>query len=307
MEVILSGIAILLSIVSLFFLGTGKASKKSAGKLSRRISELEKNMSDIHNQMNTLADRLGIMAALPAQAASAANEISTLKTEVGYIQRDLQANAQKLLVHAQILESIKEKQSTSEVAKASPLETFRQELPTFSALDRSAQGTTPFPSSLGSDAWLGVEQPTQDQPVNDFSSIEEPPALPPEPYEQIARQYQDALDRGDRQALRQLLSKELNITSECEDSLLRGSSGQATKLEAVQGGGSYMVVSDEGRYWLFPTAQTLDSFSMNQPQKGIFDYEREILSKPVVKKPAEVKEESGDWIVIAQGVISVPG
>jgi hypothetical protein len=46
---------------------------------------------------------------------------------------------------------------------------------------------------------------------------------------------------------------------------------------------------------------------MTQPQKGIFDYEREILSKPVVKKPAEVKEESGDWIVIAQGVISVPG
>ena len=68
-----------------------------------------------------------------------------------------------------------------------------------------------------------------------------------------------------------------------------------------------MVVSGEGRYWLFPTAQTLDSFSMNQPQKGIFDYEREILSKPVVKKPAEVKEESGDWIVITQGVISVPG
>jgi len=100
---------------------------------------------------------------------------------------------------------------------------------------------------------------------------------------------------------------ELNITSECEDSLLRGSSGQATKLEAVQGGGSYMVVSGEGRYWLFPTAQTLDSFSLNQPQKGIFDYEREILSKPVIKKPAEVKEESGDWIVIVQGVISVPG
>ena len=68
-----------------------------------------------------------------------------------------------------------------------------------------------------------------------------------------------------------------------------------------------MVASGEGRHWLFPTAQTLDSFSMNQPQKGIFDYESEMLSKPVVKKPAEVKEERGDWIVIAQGMISVPG
>lgn len=306
MELILSGIAILLSIVSLFFLETGKASKKSAGKLNRRISELEKNINDIQSKINSLADRLGATEDLPSQAASASNEISTLKIEVGCIRRDLQANAQKLLIHAQILESFKAKQSSSDAVKATAVQTFRQELGPFSELDRSAQGTTPFPS-LGSVAWLGAEQPTQAQPVEDFSPIEEPAAQPPEPYEQAARQYQDAIDRGDRQALRQLQFKELNITSECEDSLLRGSSGQATKLEAVQGGGSYMVVSGEGRSWLFPTAQTLDSFSMNQPQKGIFDYEREILSKPVVKKPAEVKEESGDWIVIAQGVISVPG
>jgi hypothetical protein len=101
--------------------------------------------------------------------------------------------------------------------------------------------------------------------------------------------------------------KGLNITSESEDSLLRGNSGQATKLEAVSDGSSYMVVSNEGRYWLFPTAQTLDSFSMNRPQKGIFSYEREAVSKPVVKKPAEVREEGDYWVIMLQGVILVPG
>jgi hypothetical protein len=305
MEVILSGIAILLSLLS-FYVARSKASKRALEEIRSRNSELQKQLDELQRQMSNLQVRPGPEMPTVAPAEVTSSEMSMLKTEVGCIRRDLQANSQKLLVHAQILESFKEKQSASDAAKATAVETFRQELGPFSEPDRSAQGTTPFPS-LGSVAWLGAEQPTQAQPVQDFSPIEEPAAPPPEPYEQAARQYQDAIDRGDRQALRQLLFKELNITSECEDSLLRGSSGQATKLEAVQGGGSYMVVSGDGRYWLFPTAQTLDSFSMNQPQKGIFDYEREILSRPVVKKPAEITEESGDWIVIAQGVISVPG
>lgn len=307
MEATLSVIAILLSLISLSFLEIRKASKQSAAKLGKKMSRPEEDINNIQNELHSLAVRLeSTAAALLAQAASASNEISTLKTEVGRIRCDLQANSQKLLIHAQILESIKEKQSASEAEKDTPLETFRQELRPFGEPDSSAQGITPLPP-LGSVAWLGVDQPTQDQPVSDFSPIEEPSAHLAEPYEQVTRQYQEAINRGDRQALRQLQFKELNITSECEDSLLRRSSGQATKLEAVQGGGSYMVVSGEGRYWLFPTAQTLDGFSMNQPQKGIFDYECEILSKPVVKKPAEVNEESGDWIIIAQGVISVPG
>ena len=270
------------------------------------MSELRKNLQELQTQVNNLPDQLGQATPSPAQADGITNEISILKAELEFIKRDLRANSQTLSNHSREISGIKEKNSGSEAEKAAPVETFRQELSPFSEPGRTAQGSTPFPS-FGSVPWLGVEQPTQDQPVNDFSSIEEPPAHPPEPYEQVARQYEDAVDRGDRQTLRQLQFKELNITSECEDSLIRGSKAQATRLEAVQGGGSYMVVSGEGRYWLFPTAQTLDSFSMNQPQKGIFDYEREMLSRPVVKKPAEVKEESGDWIVIAQGVISVPG
>ena len=305
MEFILPGIAILISLLS-FYVARSKASKRALEEIRSRNSELQQKLDQLQRQVSNIQERPSPETPTVAQAEVTSSEVSMLKTEVGCIRRDLQANSQKLSVHAQILESFKEKQSASDAVKAAPVETFRQELSPFSEPDRPTQETTPFPP-LGSVAWLGGEQPTQVEPVGDISPIEEQPAQPPEPYEQVSRQYQDAIDRGDRQALRQLQFKELNITSECEDSLLRGSSGQATKLEAVQGGGSYMVVSGEGRYWLFPTAQTLDGFSMNQPQKGIFDYEREILSKPVVKKPAEVKEESGDWIVIAQGVISVPG
>jgi hypothetical protein len=305
MEFILPGIAILLSLLS-FYVARSKASKRALEEIRSTNSELQQKLDQLQRQVSNIQERPSPETPTVAQAQVTSSEMSMLKTEVGCMRRDLQANSQKLLVHAQILESFKEKQSASNAVKATAVETYRQELGPFSEPDKSAQGTTPFPS-LGSVAWLGAEQPNQAHPMENFSPIEGAPAPPPEPYEQVARQYQDAIDRGDRQALRQLQFKELNITSECEDSLLRGSSSQATKLEAVQGGGSYMVVSGEGRYWLFPTAQTLDSFSMNQPQKGIFDYEREILSKPVVKKPAEVKEESGDWIVIAQGVISVPG
>lgn len=303
MEFILSWIAILLSLLS-FYVARNKASKRALDEIRSRNSELQKNLDELQMQMRSLRERPGPETPTVDQAEVTSNEMSMLKTEVGCIRRDLQANSQKLMVHAQILESFKEKQSASDAVKATAVETFVQELGPFSEPDRSAQGTTPFPS-LASAAWLGVEQPTKAQPVNDISSIEEPPPQLPEPYEQVARQYQDAIDRGNRQALRQMQFKELNITNESEDCLVRGSTGQATKLEAVLGGGSYMVVNSAGRYWLFPTAQTLVSFSMNQPQKGIFEYERELLSRPAVKKPAEVREEGGYWVVIAQGVISI--
>lgn len=304
MEFILAGIAILLSLLS-FYVARSKASKRALEEIRSRNSELQQKLDQLQRQVSNIQERPSPETLTVAQAEVTSSEVSMLKTEVGYIRRDLQANSQKLSVHAQILESFKEKQSAWDAVKAAPVETFRQELSPFSEPDRSTQETTPFPS-LGSIAWLGIEQQNQDQPVENFSPIEGPVAQPPEPYEQAARQYQDAIDRGDRQALRQLQFKELNITSETEDSLLKGSSRQATKLQVVQGGGSYMVVSGEGRYWLFPTAQTLDSFSINQPQKGIFVYEREILLKPGVKKPAEVKEESSYWIVVEQGIVLIP-
>lgn len=305
MEHILPGIALLLSLLS-FYVSRSKASKRVLQEIHLRNSELQQKLDQLQRQVGNIQKRPIPETSTRPQAKVTSNEISTLKAEVACIRQEMQAQSQKLSAQSQILESFNEKEYALDTGKEAPVEKFWQELSPFKEPDRSTEVDTHF-AALSSVTWSGVKKPTQDRPLKEFSSIQESSAPPPVPYEQVVRQYQDAIDRGDRKALRQLCFKELNITSESEDSLVRRSSGQATKLEAVQGGGSYMVVSVEERYWLFPTAQTLDSFSMNQPQKGIFDYEREILSKPVVKKPAEVKEVRDAWIVIAQGMISVPG
>jgi len=191
MEMILSGIAILLSLVSLIFLAIEKINRQSMGKnLSSRMSELRKNLQELQKQVTSLTDQLGQATHSPAQPDGISIAISTLKAELEYIRRDLNTNSQILSIQSQEISEIKGKNSGSEAEKASALETLRQELSTFSEPDRSAHGATPFPS-LGSVAWLGAEQPTQAQPVEDFSPIEEPAAQLPEPYEQAARQYQD--------------------------------------------------------------------------------------------------------------------
>ena len=127
-----------------------------------------------------------------------------------------------------------------------------------------------------------------------------------DPYEAATQQYQDAVNRVDRQALRIMQYRELNISGDSEDALARGNTLQATRLVAVNGGGSYMIINSQGRFWLFPTALTLESFSSAQPQKGIYNYEAAMLTRPSVKKPAEVKEEGDSWVVTTLGVISLP-
>jgi hypothetical protein len=303
MEIIIASVAILLSFLS-FYVARSKVSKRALEEIRSRNSELQNRLEELQKQISHIQDQSTPATPALVQTASTSSEITMLKTELGCIRRDLQANAQRLSIQSQVLEAIKEKLSASESADAKSSEAIQQQINLFSELNQSAQERNPFPS-LGTFAGLEPEQPTQ--PTEDLPLVEEQPPRPPEPYEQAAQQYQDALDRGDRQALRQMQIKELNITSESEDVLLRGSSGQATRLQAVLGGGSYMVISGEGRYWLFPTAQTLESFSMNRPQKGIFNYEYEILSKPLVKKPAEVREEGDSWVAISQGVIAIPG
>jgi hypothetical protein len=127
------------------------------------------------------------------------------------------------------------------------------------------------------------------------------------PEEEITQQYLSALHRYDRSALRRMVQEELNITQDSEDALIRGTSTLSTKLLCVSGGGSYLLIPHAERHWLFPTAQTLASFSTNQPQKGIFDYERLSLSAADLRKPAEVQEIAGGiWEVISKGIVMVP-
>jgi hypothetical protein len=120
------------------------------------------------------------------------------------------------------------------------------------------------------------------------------------------REYKAAVQRRDRQALRRIASAELNITIQSEETMARRSLGATTQLQTVQGGGSYLLVRGGAKNWLFPTLQTMEGFNANQPQKGIFTFERQPIAVAELKLPAELQEVDGLWEVVKQGVVIVP-
>lgn len=124
--------------------------------------------------------------------------------------------------------------------------------------------------------------------------------------EAINKEYKAAVQRRDRQALRRIASAELNITIQSEETMARRSLGATTQLQTVQGGGSYLLVRGGAKNWLFPTLQTMEGFNANQPQKGIFTFERQPIAVAELKLPAELKEVDGLWEVVKQGVVIVP-
>jgi hypothetical protein len=121
----------------------------------------------------------------------------------------------------------------------------------------------------------------------------------------LVEEYQTAFFRGDRPALRNMSSDQLNITQSSEGSLMR-TSVPPTQLEVVQNGGSYLLVHRYDRHWLVPEFQILTSFTTTQPAKGIFTYHRENISKAELRWPAEVREVGGLWEVVNMGLIAVP-
>ena len=121
----------------------------------------------------------------------------------------------------------------------------------------------------------------------------------------LVEEYQTAFFRGDRSALRNMSSDQLNITQSSEDSLVK-TSVLPTLLEVVQNGGSYLLIRRDDRHWLVPEFQILTSFTTTQPAKGIFTYHRENISKADLRWPAEVREVGGLWEVVNMGLIAVP-
>jgi hypothetical protein len=301
---ILSGIVVLLCFLP-FWVARDNSIKRALSDIRRRSAELQKQLDAVQKKLNALAQQSDLPAPSLSntQTESTSSEITILKTELVCVRRDLEVNSRMLSILTDAIKTLEEKYAASWAAETKSSESLSLQVNRFADLSRS-QETSPFPE-LGTFAGLGSEQPMST--ATDVSPVEAPAPQPPEPFDQVLQNYQDALDRGDRQALRRMQLQSLNITSDTENSLMRGRSDQSTTLEAVLGGGSYMVVSDQSRYWLFPTAQTLDGFSMNQPQKGIFSYSCEVLSRPAVKRPAEVREEGNNWIVVDLGIISVPG
>ena len=114
-----------------------------------------------------------------------------------------------------------------------------------------------------------------------------------------------AINSGDRQALREATTAELNITSSSENSILMGMS-QATELEEVSAGGSYLLVSLERRMLLFPTDRTLRSFSTTQPSNGLYSYIPQSVANAEIIEPAVLEKSGPVWRVIQKGRVAIP-
>jgi len=315
MELNLSLIAIAFSLLNaVFFFMRGKKARRSINEITKQSSRLQLQQDSLQLETKTLKlnyDQLAKTLAentknvsLSYQSRIDSTEAEKLRSEITSIKREIMANTNTLAMLSSSVELIKDKQMPFGESMISPevtKEIYPEKPFGFNEITVTASLFSIF------------EDPLNDLPAQDVSteivkiSSEATPQETQEPFFRINQQYQDAIDRQDRTALRQIQIKELNITIESEELLLRGSNLNATKLEAVAGGGSFLLMSSEGRYWLFPTAQTLIGFGANQPKKGIFTYEQEMITKPLVKKPAEVREEGDHWVVTDSGIISVPG
>jgi hypothetical protein len=152
----------------------------------------------------------------------------------------------------------------------------------------------------------------------------DPPSVPDLPFDEVPPEssdklnvqasivsiYCNAFNRSDRSLLRQIYTQRLVITAESEEALLNSSSSP-TRLAAVASGGSYLLVpsiDDIERAWILPDWRTLESFTNNRPNKGIFSYRTEAnLSLAELRQPAEVRQVGELWEVVTMGVIAVGG
>lgn len=114
-----------------------------------------------------------------------------------------------------------------------------------------------------------------------------------------------AVNNGDRQLLREHTTAQLNITSDSEHALAIGRS-QPTQLEAVPGGGSYWLAVIGDQAWLFPTELTLRGFLSVQPNKGLYSYEKQIISRPQLIEPALLRQDGDRWTVESLGRVAIP-
>lgn len=132
-----------------------------------------------------------------------------------------------------------------------------------------------------------------------------PSSPPPTPMGPSKASLIAALNGGNQQQLRDASSSELNITSESKESIAIGRSIN-TELREVSGGGSYLLVILQGQAWLFPTERSLEGFTASQSSKGIFDYEKQTISKPKLLEPALLERSGTNWMIKQIGRIAIP-
>lgn len=114
-----------------------------------------------------------------------------------------------------------------------------------------------------------------------------------------------AVNLGDRQTVREHCSAQLNITKDSENALAIGRS-QPTQLEEVSGGGSYWLANVAGQPLLFPTDITLKGFLSVQPNKGLYSYDKQLISNPQLIEPALLRRDGDRWTVESLGRVAIP-
>jgi len=133
-----------------------------------------------------------------------------------------------------------------------------------------------------------------------------PPSTPIPTHEQVLAELTAAVNRSDRQAFKNEIRAQLNITSNSENDISMGRLTQ-TQLEPVSGGGSYWLAMVDDTAWLFPTEQTLKGFAQLQPSKGIFKYFKEAIPSPQVIAAARLTADGQYWQIEEMGSIAIPG
>ncbi len=284
---IISALSLPISIVSMCLVWDQRSKIKKLrfyidqemGDLSERLNSISDEIS--HLQHNVISQAVASISKLSNHYADISErDIPELKRDLKIMRRDITQNTLEL----DSLKFIKRSNAGGELCSPSSV----------TPMQKPTNQTTFADNTLVPQENVSV--PSSDIPL--------PSVL--KPFQDVLDRYQNAVDRNDRKALRQMQLHELNIAAESESLLSKADFNQLTKLETVVGGGSYIIIGSNNRYWLFPTAQTLDGFSLNQPRKGVFLYESSMLPKPVVKEPAEVREDGIYWLVIHQGSILVP-
>ncbi|MCP9905219.1 hypothetical protein KBY85_13895 [Cyanobium sp. BA5m-10] len=268
--------------------------------------DLDKRIDEQVQRLNMLTakfeDRLTSEAPVPSATDAVRAELNSFRMAVAELRSQVDAHSRSISSLRHSVEDLMLK--TEKPALDIDVPGLRDTTPQLQSIQPLTQAgfSSLFPDSISPPA---VSLYAAEIAADGSLASPEPTKLI-DPYEAATQQYQDAVNRVDRQALRIMQYRELNISGDSEDALARGNTLQATRLVAVNGGGSYMIINSQGRFWLFPTALTLESFSSAQPQKGIYNYEATMLTRPSVKKPAEVKEEGDSWVVTTLGVISLP-
>lgn len=162
----------------------------------------------------------------------------------------------------------------------------------------------PFPSLEGEA--IVSDPPVIRTPAPAPSPVAVPSELPPAPVPASIDDWIAAVNSGQRDGLRSQAAIQLNITQASEDAIQMGRS-DATCLEEVAAGGSYLRVSCGQEHWLLPTERTLASFRSFQPAKGLFSYEPMLSGDPQVQRACRIEASSSGWRVVTPGVIRVAG